>query len=401
MDLRTFQAATMSEALAQVKTSLGPTAVILHTRTFRRARWLGLRRQNIVEVTAGRGLNVGDRSPRRQPPRNNRISAASPAVINGSPSLARTPAEAGRQLLQSPAAQSAVLLGMTQEINGLKSMLKDLVVETRSRNCPNVPEELFEYYSHLIQNQVATELAADLIKQLGRQIRPEHARQPEYIREKLAEHIERMLPSAGPIIRTKTTGPHVVALIGPTGVGKTTTIAKLAANLKYRERRRVGLITIDTFRIAAIEQLKRYADIIGSPLAVTGSPEELKAALRTMQDYDYVLIDTTGRSPNDALKLNELKQFLAAANPDEVHLVLSTTASQSCVELAISRFSDIRADKIIFTKLDEAAHLGVVLNVVQKVNKSLSYVTTGQDVPDDIEVGRGRKLAQMILGVQP
>ena len=111
-----------------------------------------------------------------------------------------------------------------------------------------------------------------------------------------------------------------------------------------------------------------------------------------------MLIDTAGRSPNDTLKLNELKTFLAAAGPDEVHLVLSTTASQECVELAISRFADVRVDKIIFTKLDEAAHVGIVLNVVRKVNKALSYVTTGQDVPDDIEVGRGRRLAQLILG---
>ena len=116
-----------------------------------------------------------------------------------------------------------------------------------------------------------------------------------------------------------------------------------------------------------------------------------------MSDCDFILIDTAGRSPNDTLKLHELKNFLAAAAPDEVHLVLSTTASQECVELAIERFNEVRIDKIIFTKLDEAAHIGVVLNVVRKVNKSLSYVTTGQDVPRDIEVGHGRKLAQMIL----
>jgi flagellar biosynthesis protein FlhF len=98
------------------------------------------------------------------------------------------------------------------------------------------------------------------------------------------------------------------------------------------------------------------------------------------------------------MKLNELKSLLAVAEPDEVHLVLSTTASEQCIQLAVSRFGDVRVDKIIFTKLDEAAHVGVVLNVVRKVNKSLSYVTTGQDVPDDIEVGRGRRLAQLILG---
>ncbi len=116
-----------------------------------------------------------------------------------------------------------------------------------------------------------------------------------------------------------------------------------------------------------------------------------------MSDCEFILIDTAGRSPNDTLKLNELKGLLAAAKPDEVHLVLSTTASQECVELAIARFSEVRVDKIIFTKLDEAAHVGVVLNVVRKVNKSLSYITTGQDVPDDIEVGQAKRLAQLIL----
>jgi flagellar biosynthesis protein FlhF len=111
-----------------------------------------------------------------------------------------------------------------------------------------------------------------------------------------------------------------------------------------------------------------------------------------------LLIDTAGRSPNDALKLNELKGILAAIEPDEVHLVLASTASQQCLELAVSRFGEVRTDKILFTKLDEAANVGVLLNVVRKVNKSLSYVTTGQDVPDDIEVGNGKRLAQLILG---
>jgi flagellar biosynthesis protein FlhF len=131
---------------------------------------------------------------------------------------------------------------------------------------------------------------------------------------------------------------------------------------------------------------------------VVSSPEDLRDAVASMSDCDFVLIDTAGRSPKDTLKLNELKTFLEAANPEEVHLVLSTTASRECAELAIERFADVRVDKLIFTKLDEANSVGNVLNVVRSVKKPLSYVTTGQDVPADIEVARGRRVAQLILG---
>ena len=113
---------------------------------------------------------------------------------------------------------------------------------------------------------------------------------------------------------------------------------------------------------------------------------------------DFVLIDTAGRSPKDTLKLNELKRVLDSARPDEVHLVLSTTAGQDSVELAVNRFAEVRVDKLLFTKLDEAAHLGVLLNVAKKLNKPLSYLTTGQDVPDDIEVAQGKRVAELILG---
>lgn len=405
MNLQTFKAATMAEALAQVKSVMGSDAIILHTRTYQRRLWLGLRRQEVVEITAGKGLQTAGRSPRRAPVSPRANAAASKPLVPAGYAAAATGAVSstgslppGRALLETPAANHAVMLGLSQEMTALKTMVKDLVTQTRQRQAPQVPEELFDYYMQLIENQVAEELASDMVKQLQQQLRPEHLSQPAVVREKLAELMEKLLPTSGAITRRKSVGPHVVALIGPTGVGKTTTIAKLAANLKLREKHRVGLITIDTYRIAAIDQLKKYADIIGSPLRVVGSPEDLRDAIRSMDDCEFILIDTAGRSPNDALKLNELKAFLAAAAPDEVHLVLTSTASQACVELAVSRFAEVGADKIIFTKIDEAAHVGVVLNVIRKVNKSLSYITTGQDVPDDIEVGRGRRLAQLILG---
>jgi flagellar biosynthesis protein FlhF len=397
MNLQTFKAATMAQALHQVKSAMGHDAIILHTRTYQHRQWLGLKRKEMVEITAGKSAGI-PRRPKAAAPSMYGPAFTKASLLPSAQPTIRTPVENGRQLLQTPAAGNAMMLGITQEMTQLKNLVHDLVKETRHAHEPQVPEALFEHYDRLIQNQVAEELAREIIKTMQKELRPEYLAKSEYVRDKIAEHIEKLIPTTGPIIRKKTVGPHVVALIGPTGVGKTTTLAKLAANLKLREKHRVGLITLDTYRIAAVDQLKRYADIIGSPLKVVSNADELRDAVAGMSNMDFVLIDTAGRSPRDMMKLNELRGLLAAIQPDEVHLVISSTASQSCVELAIQRFSEVRVDKIIFTKLDEAANVGVVLNVIQKVNKSLSYITTGQDVPDDIEVGHGRQLARMILG---
>ena len=434
MNLQTFKAPTMAIALQQVKTTMGPDAVILHTRTYQLRQWMGLRRRDVVEVTAGRGLGGGTGGRRRQPPpavspgdstagsilapskvpggsvaglslytSNSRPPAAGrptagpTAVINLPHRAVTDPVANGKTLLEMPAAGNALILNVSNEVTALKQLVKDLVSETRHNACPKVPEELFDHYLNLIQNQVAEELALQIVRALSKDLRPDQLCRPDLIRERLAEHIERLVPSCGPIVRKQSAGPHVLALIGPTGVGKTTTLAKLAANLKLKEGHKVGLITLDTYRIAAVDQLRRYADIIGSPLRVVSNPDELRAAVAGMSNLDFVLIDTAGRSPKDAPKLNELRELLDSINPDDVHLVLSSTSCQKSVELAYEKFSEVRVDKMIFTKLDEASHVGVVLNVCHKVNKALSYVTTGQDVPNDIEVGRGRLLAKMIL----
>jgi flagellar biosynthesis protein FlhF len=188
----------------------------------------------------------------------------------------------------------------------------------------------------------------------------------------------------------------VIALIGPTGVGKTTTIAKLAANHKLHEGRKVGLITIDTYRIAAVDQLKAYADIIEVPLETVLTPGELQQAVRSMADMDVVLIDTAGRSPNNRMRLSQLRSFLAAGAPDEVHLVVSATSSRACAKGTLEHFCPLGVNRIILTKLDEAETFGVILTAAS-AGKPLSYYTTGQDVPDDIACADSRRLAGMIV----
>ena len=421
MKMKTFSGQTMAEALVRVKQDMGGDAVIVHTRRFLRRPLLGLRRREVFEITASVDAPIvrSPRQPRQAPPQaqvfqprvpkrpepngtmaalaaSHKARSTPPAPRQQPPPNRDIPAAGGR-LLDTPAAGTAAVLNLTQEMAALKSSVSQLVKEQRMSQAPSVPEDLFDYYLQMVQSQVAGEVASDILKTLRNSLRPDQLKNPQLVKERITEQLEKMIPVSGGIVRKKTEGPHVVALIGPTGVGKTTTVAKLAANLKLREHHTVGLITIDTFRIAAVDQLRKYAEILDIPLKVVSSPEELRVAIDSMSDRHFVLVDTAGRSPTDTLKLQELRNFISAAAPDEVHLVLSSTSSQECIESAIARFSAVRVDNILFTKLDEAVHVGMVLNVARKVNKSLSYITTGQDVPDDIEVGKSRKLAQLIL----
>jgi len=261
-----------------------------------------------------------------------------------------------------------------------------------------MPEQLFDTYRKLVENQVAEQMAGTLVERVRKTLGDARLSDSRAVTAELVQALDAMLPTAGPVKIASGAGPTVVALIGPTGVGKTTTIAKLAANFCLRERRRVGLITVDTYRIAAVQQLRTYAQIIDVPLQVANSPEQLEAAVGRMEDRDIILIDTAGRSQRDTVKIRELHEFFRAVRPHEVHLVLSGTCGEAILTETIERFSEIGIDRVIFTKLDEAVGLGVLLTCLEKAGAALSYVTTGQDVPADIEVGHGAGLAKLVLG---
>ena len=183
-------------------------------------------------------------------------------------------------------------------------------------------------------------------------------------------------------------------------MGKTTTIAKLAANFRLKDKRRVGLITVDTYRIAAVEQLRTYANIIDLPMQVVSTPKEMHEAVRQMAGMDLVLIDTAGRSPKDEIRLRELKAFISEASADEVHLVLSSVASSRTLQQTVERFAVVGATAMILTKLDEANGLGNLLPVLRSSRLPVSYLTNGQNVPDDIEIADSPRLAKLILGLE-
>jgi len=378
MEIKTYRGRSMAAALAEVKRELGPDAVILHTRTRHQRRWF--RKVPLVEITASRDVRV------MSPPRR-RLTVQSP--------------DGARRTVRAPTPSAAIdpveLKALKSDLTEVKDAVAALLRQSQRAGQPELPEALFQIYLRLVQNQVAEGLAQDIIRRVRQQLTPGQLGDPTAVGRRLLGVIEGLIQTGGPI-RLQPGRTRVVALIGPTGVGKTTTIAKLAAEFSLRQQARVALVSIDTYRIGAPEQLRIYADILSVPLKVCMSPEELRATLNDLAGhYDLVLVDTAGRSQNDAMKLNELKRFLAAAQPDETHLVVSTVAHYRNLLAVIERFSVFDFDKLILSKLDESMNFGIVLNVIAKVNKTLSYVTTGQDVPDDIEVGHAERLARQIV----
>lgn len=191
--------------------------------------------------------------------------------------------------------------------------------------------------------------------------------------------------------------PKIVALIGPTGVGKTTTLAKIAAKFVLENAVSTALITADTYRISAVEQLKTYSDILGLPLEIVYSAEALQQAIRKHSDKKLILIDTAGRSQYNESQMKELCDLLAVDADIEKHLVMSSTTKNRDAEEILSRFSPCQPERVIFTKTDETSSLGILLNLLCKRKIALSYMTNGQSVPDDIVPASFGKLADMLL----
>ncbi|MBN2022713.1 MAG: flagellar biosynthesis protein FlhF [Pirellulales bacterium] len=389
MDVRTFRATTMYEALALVRRELGPEAAVLHTREIRRRRWFGLAPgRSEIEVIASAEVNVPSRLPARP-------SIAAEALA-GTTRRVAAPARPAPTPIAPPQPRPRVSTHVQGQITNLQGMVADLCRHSRTGKQRDLPDSLFRLFTDLIEADVNEKLARELVEKVHEETPDGELADPVMVKARLARILESEIAVAGPI--GVTPGRHrVVALVGPTGVGKTTTIAKLAANYRLKMRQNVGLITVDTYRIAAVEQLRTYADIIDLPMQVVSTPREMREAVHRLSGLDLILMDTAGRSPRDEIKIQELRAFLSEAGADEVHLVLSGVAGERTLEQTAKRFAAVGTTAVILTKLDEASALGNLLPLLRSRMLPLSYLTNGQNVPDDIETADAARIVQVIL----
>lgn len=370
MHLKRFRAATMDDALRQVGEELGPEAVILHTKNIPRDRLKPFGKHLAVEVIAA----LDD-----DPPRQARGAEAERPEL-GTPQL--TP-------------DTQIDLGALQrELEQVKGMVSGLF--GRGHLPPNLPDALGQMYWSLLAQEVDEGVARRWVVSVQDRLREQASSAPPSLSTALAEVLAQEVIRAG--IPRVGNGRRVVALVGPTGVGKTTTIAKLAAGCHFREGKKVSLISTDTYRIAGAQQLKSYADLMGLPYCVAPLPADLKRALASERDADVIFIDTVGRSARRQDQLEELAAYVRGYDGCEVYLVLSATTKRADMLQVIEGYRPLSFSSIIATKIDETAAVGPVLEAALAAAAPISYFTTGQEVPDDIEEAHALRLAWRLVG---
>ena len=429
MRVKTFEAGSMQDALDVVKKEMGEEAFILSTRTRRRPSALGMGEESIIEVTAAvdeaqapvlagapslatgaPSLTYGLRAPLETPSgrRSSARGSAAPPAPPPAPAMDLQPLR--RELLEIKGAVAALKdndlrnASILEELDQMKALLSRIQRQGMPPAQLHLPPSLLELNGDLVANDVEPLIALRLCEYAQRALTDQDGDaslghvDPERARLFLRRVIADFIPVAPPI-QLDPGKMRVAALVGPTGVGKTTTVAKLAAYAQLHLKQKVALLTLDTYRMAAVDQLQQYAQILQVPLHVALTVEDLRSALRFYQDRALVLIDTPGHSPKDTETLIQLRGLLDELPEVETHLVLSaTTKPRDLTEIA-ARYEPLHPTRLLFTKLDETSTFGPILSTLARVKKPLSYLGTGQEVPEALELATSRRVADLILPV--
>ena len=403
MKVKRYVGETAQEALQKVKSDLGRDAIILNTRKIRKKGLMGLFSKPLIEVVAtiDSDISTGARQSKPQdikPPVQHvkeEYNNASSFIneLNANMQVQKnTPKDSIKHQAQNDEKEL-----IQQDFMELKNMLSKVydAVKVDYENT-KLSDIVKKYLKGLEDHEVDKVIVNEIKEKLMETLDSEKQQSDAIVRNTIYNILSKYMKEPEPFTFTK--DRKVIIVIGPTGVGKTTTLAKLAANMVLTEKKKVGLITSDTYRISAVEQLKTYSEIIGVPLSIIYTPAEILNAIENYSDKDLVLVDTAGRSHKDKYQLMELKTLIKSSINYEVYLVMSaTTKFSDCIEI-IKNYSFLDDYKLLFTKMDETSAFGVILNVAYITKKPISYITTGQSVPDDIEIADNSKIINCLLG---
>lgn len=397
MIIKKFQANTETEAIMLAKEELGKDAIVMNIKTISPKGIYKLFRKAVVEITAAVDENITYKVDKTKPVTVTPPSRK-PDIIYDTPKEKTFDASAAEPIV----APSAIEL----KLNNLQSLLEKQMIDKEkiSEDKPEVkaPETnknlacIQLIYNQLISNEVDEKYANQIIAEIEGNLKKDAS-----MDNILASIYQKIVLKLGQPKVIEITGktPRFVFFIGPTGVGKTTTIAKVASKFKVNEKAKVAFLTADTYRIAAVEQLRTYANILGIPLKVVYSEEEMKQAIVDFSDFDIVFVDTAGRSHRNKDQRDDIEVLISAVPEEarEVYLVLSATTKYRDLVKITEAYSEIINYNLIFTKLDETSTIGNLFNIRMLTQAPLSYATFGQNVPDDISRIDAQSIAKQLL----
>lgn len=425
--LHIFKAPTLEQAYQEMRARLGESAVVVRTTQVKEPGWRGVLGRKLVEVMAAGAAPQPDPRTRKLTPVERKYvsgmakksgesadrqleyfeglirnaqqrmhTSTTPAAVheNVAPDLSTVvpfPRPAGDQ--DARVDRRALNQELRREVAEMRQMLEVLYAENPGAG---LPPELAPHYRTLVSRGCSRRAAAALLGGAVKDCDSSLLGDAHAFRERIKLELRRRVSVTGGIAITPGIC-RVVAIAGATGVGKTTTLAKLAAQFAVRQRARVALITTDTYRIAAPEQLRVYANIIGLPMRVVNTRKEFGQALREFQAYDLVFVDTAGGSQFNVQQIGELRLLLEGVRTDEVLLLLSANTHLEDLRQVVKNFACLHPTSLVFTKLDETRRYGAMYSLLMEAGLPLSYLSIGQNVPDDITLAQPRMVADLIM----
>ncbi len=406
MQIHTFRAESLQAALQQVRDALGPDAAVLQTREKRPGR-LRLFAKTVVEVEATLDVPIASyfADTAQATDRSRRSTRQASSGLGERAAILPNSQAASQHSNREASATDATMVSTGNPGRDMASEAMDARTSDCDLKAPSAA--MLEVQADLLASGMTASLVATLMREAAER-GPDHSpaetakqmRDPWALRGRIGQCIAKRLKVAGSI-ELSGDKPRIVALVGPTGAGKTTTLAKIAASFRVDLGCRIGIVTLDTCRLGAVDQLLQYAELVSAPLEVVSSPDQVTAALQRLSDCDLVLLDTAGRAPRDAQQLTELRRFLELAQPHSVQLVVSATSSAAHAAQALDQFSTLVPTSLLITKLDEAVDFGSWLPLFERTSLAISYLTYGQQVPQDIMVASARRLSSLMLGQTP